>query len=415
MPNKVAVIGLGFVGLPLVQLLIKKNNDVIGIETDVSKINFLSQGKSYLSDLSDKEVGEIINSGCFHPTSNYQKIKEAKNIIICVPTPLRNRQPDLSYVTAAVEAMVPYIQEETLIILESSTYPGTTEKLLQPLLEKAGFAIGKNIYLAYSPERIDPGNTILTLETIPKVVSGVTEPCLKRIQQFYSDIFKTTVPVSSPSVAEFTKILENSQRLINISFMNEVNLIANKMNINMWEAIEAAKTKPVGFTPYYPGPGIGGHCIPIDPFYLSWVGMQEGIHLSMIHQAGVINELMPYRVVNEIMNYLKVLGKENGTVGIIGLTYKKDVNDLRESPAWKVTEILGEKNVCVRVYDPYFANADAFDRFNLTAEELETLDLTVILVDHSNIDWDLVVNNSKQIIDTRNITKDYHSKNIKRI
>lgn len=414
MPNKVAVIGLGFVGLPLVQLLVKKNYEVIGIDTDETKITTLLQGQSYLSDLSNEDVSELVQSGSFIPTSNYKKIEEVKDIIIAVPTPLHNKEPDLSYIMSALKSMSPYIKKDTLIILESSTYPGTTEKILKPYLEKQGFTVGKDIFLAYSPERIDPGNTILTLETIPKIISGVTEKCSERITNLYNPVFQQLVPVSSPSVAEFTKILENTQRLINISFMNEVNIIANKLNINLWEVIEAAKTKPIGFTPYYPGPGIGGHCIPIDPYYLSWVGKQEGIHLSMIHQAGLINDMMPHRMVKEILNHLQG-DIEKSKIGIIGLTYKKDVNDLRESPALKIAELLAERDIPIRVYDPHLSDDLNFQRFQLTAEDLEELDLTVILVDHSAIDWDFVIKHSKRILDTRNVTKDCDSEKIIRV
>lgn len=413
MPDKVAVIGLGYVGLPLAQLFIKKKYEVIGIDIDEKKINTLKDGKSYLTDIHDEHIEEMLQTHSFYPTSNYEKIEEVRNIIIAVPTPLQNKEPDLSYIMSTLKSMSPHLKKNSLIILESSTYPGTTEKVIKSFMEKQGFTIGKDIFLAYSPERIDPGNKNLTLETIPKIISGVTEHCLKRINQLYRNVFQELVVVSSPSVAEFTKILENSQRLINISFMNEINQLANKLNINLWEAIEAAKTKPVGFTPYYPGPGIGGHCIPIDPYYLSWIGKQEGLHLSLIHQAGIINDLMPYKITNEILNHIVHI--EGPKVGIIGLTYKKDVNDIRESPAWKVTELLAERDIAVHVHDPHFTEQTKFPQFELSEKYLKQFDLTVILVDHSNIDWELVVKHSKKIIDTRNITKNFPSDKIIRI
>lgn len=413
MPDKVAVIGLGYVGLPLAQLFIKKKYEVIGIDIDEKKINTLKDGKSYLTDIHDEHIEEMLQTHSFYPTSNYEKIEEVRNIIIAVPTPLQNKEPDLSYIMSTLKSMSPHLKKNSLIILESSTYPGTTEKVIKSFMEKQGFTIGKDIFLAYSPERIDPGNKNLTLETIPKIISGVTEHCLKRINQLYRNVFQELVVVSSPRVAEFTKILENSQRLINISFMNEINQLANKLNINLWEAIEAAKTKPVGFTPYYPGPGIGGHCIPIDPYYLSWIGKQEGLHLSLIHQAGIINDLMPYKITNEILNHIVHI--EGPKVGIIGLTYKKDVNDIRESPAWKVTELLAERDIAVHVHDPHFTEQTKFPQFELSEKYLKQFDLTVILVDHSNIDWELVVKHSKKIIDTRNITKNFPSDKIIRI
>lgn len=408
MPNKIAVIGLGYVGLPLAQLFIKKKYEVIGIDIAEQKIETLLNKKSYLTDLSDEEISEMMESNLFFPTSDYKKIEAVRNIVIAVPTPLQNKEPDLSYIMSSLDAMSPYIQKETLIILESSTYPGTTEQIIKPFIEKRGFTIGKDIFLAYSPERVDPGNKQLTLEKIPKIISGVTEHCLERIDMLYRNFFEKLVSVSSPRVAEFTKILENSQRLINISFMNEINLVANKLKINLWEAIEAAKTKPFGFTAYYPGPGIGGHCIPIDPYYLTWVAKQAGIHLSLIHQAGVINDMMPYTVANEIIDHVDQ-EKENFKIGIIGLTYKKDVNDFRESPAWRIAEILTERNFSVYVYDPFYTDDGTFQRFRLTEDDLRKLDLTIILVDHSTIDWDFVVKNSKKIFDLKNVTAKFSS------
>ncbi|PYZ97571.1 UDP-N-acetyl-D-glucosamine dehydrogenase [Alteribacter lacisalsi] len=417
MSEQTAVIGLGFVGVPLVQLLLSKDHSVIGVDTDPSKIHALLRGKSYLSDLSDQDIQAMKNTERFFPTTDFSCLSKARTVIICVPTPLRNREPDLSYVEAAVTSAMPHLKKGTLVILESSTYPGTTEGLLKPLLEKNGFSIGTDLYLAYSPERIDPGSKLLSLASIPKVISGVTPACLSRIHKIYDGIFQQTVPVSSPSVAEFTKILENSQRLINISFMNEVNLIANKLNIDLWESIEAAKTKPIGFTPYYPGPGIGGHCIPIDPFYLSWVARQHGLHLSMIEQAGAINDIAPYQTSRAITTYLSEQGIDPAAakVGVIGVTYKKDVNDVRESPALKVADILKSRCRSVKVHDPVYEGPLDFDRFDLTERALKAFDLTVILVDHKAVDWAQAVAHSNRVFDTRNITRQFSDPKIKRV
>lgn len=408
--QSIAVIGLGFVGLPLSQLFVKKGHKVFGIDVDQQKISQLHKKTSYLTDLQDADVAEMMDSGRFIPTDDFSHIKEVQAIIICVPTPLINKEPDLSYVRSAIRDITPFLQKDQLIVIESSTYPGTTEEMIKPMLEKLPFTLGKNLYLGYSPERIDPGNDLLSIETIPKVISGVTDECLSQLKNLYSTVFQELVPVSSPRVAEFTKMLENSQRLINISFINEINLLANKMKINLWEVIEAAKTKPVGFTPYYPGPGVGGHCIPVDPFFLTWVGMREGVPLTMIHHAGFINELIPHFITNHVVNQLEQLSiaLEEAHVGVIGITYKKDVNDIRESAALKVVQLLLERQIKVSVCDPVFKGTlpNQLSRFEITEEECRQFALLLILVDHSQMNWDDVVRFGSRIIDTRNVITD---------
>jgi UDP-N-acetyl-D-glucosamine dehydrogenase len=404
----VAVIGLGFVGLPLAQLFATKGYHVTGIDIDQGKINMLLSGKSYISDLSDQEIADMINSGKLDVTSDYAATGNVDVIIICVPTPLRNREPDLSYIIQSVKQLKPYLKKGQLLVLESSTYPGTTEEYVKPLIENDELKIGETFFLGYSPERIDPGNKTVSIADIPKIVSGVSHRCQEKIKQLYDAVFTQTVPVTSPRVAEFVKMLENSQRLINISFINEVNVLANKMNVNLWEVIEAAKTKPVGFIPYYPSAGIGGHCIPVDPFFLAWVGLREGVPLTMIHQAGFINEMIPHFIVNRVTQVLsdKNISSQHAHVGVIGLTYKKDVNDIRESASLKVIELLHDRKIKVSVYDPVYEGELPFDlqTFTLAPKDLNKFEIVLILVDHTGIDWNEVVRNSRCVIDTRNVT-----------
>ncbi len=412
----VAIIGLGFVGLPLACLFSRKGYRIIGIDIDSDKTEQLLNKKSYLSDIEDQEIAEMVDSGRFTVTSDFRAVEGVNCIIICVPTPLHNREPDLSYITSVAKSIAPHLQPQQLIVLESSTYPGTTEQLVKPLVENSLLKVGENLFLGYSPERIDPGNKTISIEDIPKVVSGVTKECLKKVEQLYGSVFKRVVPVSSPGVAEFTKMLENSQRLINISFINEVNFLAKKLNINLWAVIEAAKTKPMGFTAYYPGVGIGGHCIPVDPFFLSWVGMREGVPLTMIQSAGLINEIMPHFIVSQVVQQLSKLQvqSDSAKIGVIGLTYKKDVNDIRESAALKVIELMANKQMLVSVYDPVYQGVipHGVERFVLAPDSLAKFDVTLILVDHSNIPWDVVIQHSKCVIDTRNVTGHSEAKHI---
>jgi len=404
----VAVIGLGFVGLPLVHLFLSGDYQVIGIDIDPAKVNMIQQKKSYISDMQDSDLAAMMDSGRLTVTTDYEAVNQADAIIICVPTPLRNKEPDLTYIFHAVQQMKPHLKEGQLLVLESSTYPGTTEDYVKPLIEDDHLKVGSNFYLGYSPERIDPGNKTMSIAEMPKIISGTTPACLERLQELYNSVFVKTVPVSSPRVAEFVKMLENSQRLINISFINEVNLLANKMDVNLWEVIEAAKTKPVGFTPYYPSAGIGGHCIPVDPFFLAWIGMREGVPLTMIHQAGLINEMMPHFIVNRAAQILteKQIPFTEAKIGVIGLTYKKDVNDIRESASLKVIELLQDRRMKVSVYDPIFRGELPFEEvgtFSLDPVTLQSFDLVMILVDHSGMDWEHVAQYSQCIIDTRNV------------
>lgn len=407
--DRIAIIGLGYVGLTLANLCIEKDFEVIGIDLDENKIQTLKSGKTYLSDVSDQKVKTMLESNKFTVTMNYAEIRHAGTVIICVPTPIKNKEPDLSYVTLATTKITDHLQKDQLIILESSTFPGTTDEIIHPILKKNGFQIGHDLFLAYSPERVDPGNKEYLLHQIPKVVSGVTEKCLQKVQSLYKRIFDRVISVTNTRTAEFVKMLENSQRFINISFVNEMNIIATKIGVDIWEVIEAAKTKPFGFTPYYPGPGVGGHCIPVDPFYLTWLGMKESFPLTMIHQADLINDLMPHFVVSRVAEELAKKNKDvnQSKIGIIGLTYKKDVNDVRESPSLKVINLLRDfYGVDVYAYDPLIKNASEFaNPFTITYADIQKLDIVVILVDHANVPWDKVVEYSKLILDTRNVIK----------
>lgn len=403
----VAVIGLGYVGLPLVRLLIDKGYQVTGIDIDEGKIKALLAGKSYLSDFTDQEIDRLMQGGHFLPTGDYREVEKAEYILICVPTPLEEKKPDLTAVKAVLRSLQVHLHEGQTVILESSTYPGTTEEVVKPILEESGLMVGEKIFLGYSPERIDPGNRAYPLEKIPKVISGVTGACLTKVEALYGSLFEETVPVSSPRTAEFVKMLENSQRLVNISLMNELNMLARRLRIDLWEAIEAAKTKPYGFTPYYPGTGAGGHCIPVDPLYLVWAAMKEGMRLTLIEEADRINDFTPHFVAAGAAELLRQAGAPSpAKVGVIGMTYKKDVNDIRESSALKVVHLLQERGLDVWAYDPvYTAEIPGVRRLPLGEESLRSCDLTLILVDHSGIPWEDVVRWSRLVFDTRNVTK----------
>ncbi|MDU7475246.1 MAG: nucleotide sugar dehydrogenase [Paenibacillus macerans] len=407
----IAVIGLGYVGLPLASLFLQNGHTVYGIDVDASKIAKLTNLQSYLSDFTSKEIRTMFAGGRFHVSGSFSAISKADAVILCVPTPLdRNFQPDLTYVHGAMKNALPYLRKGQLVVLESSTYPGTTEEELLPMIESTGFVVGQTIFLAYSPERIDPGPDQKELHLIPKVLGGVTEKCTETAKAVYESIFDRVVIVSSPRVAEFTKLLENCQRLINISFMNELAVLCEKMNINLWEAIEAASTKPYGFTPYYPGPGIGGHCIPVDPLYLQWKAKQYGEDSKFIELAHKVNESMPEYVVQKVIQRLsanKPLAECK--VFVFGVTYKKDVNDLRESSALPIVQKLMEAGMTVNFHDPYIDRIEIggriFDGVALTKRNIQKHDCVLILTDHSSISYESLASFSPLVFDTRNATK----------
>ncbi|WP_019638555.1 nucleotide sugar dehydrogenase [Paenibacillus fonticola] len=407
----IAIIGLGYVGLPLAGLFLSQGHTVYGIDVDSSKILKLENRQSYLSDFSSKEIRALFADGRFHVSDSFSEAGKTKAIIICVPTPLDgNSNPDLTYIKKAITHMLPYVQKGHLIVLESSTYPGTTEEELKPMLESTGLAVGKDIFLAYSPERIDPGPKHLPLQNIPKVLSGVSEACTALAKSVYESIFRRIVVVSSPRVAEFTKLLENCQRLVNISFMNELAILCEKMDIDLWEAIDAASTKPYGFTSYYPGPGIGGHCIPADPLYLQWKARQYGSDLQFIQLAHEVNKSMPDYIVERVSQSLvKSKPLRDSSVLVLGVTYKKDLNDLRESPSLTIIEKLLNLGIKINFHDPFIPQIQIAERqiegIPLTKRNIQQHDCVLILTDHSSIPYDSLTAIAGLIIDTRNATK----------
>ncbi|HHY22316.1 MAG TPA: nucleotide sugar dehydrogenase [Bacilli bacterium] len=409
-PYKIGIIGLGYVGLPLAQLFIKQNQIVYGVDIDEVKINQLKQRKSYLSDLSDKDIDEMFTKGTFFVNHSFSVLKKVDAIIICVPTPLTSDySPNLEYVRKALELSLPFMKKGQLIVLESSTYPGMTEEEICPLIESQGLKIGEDIFVAFSPERIDPGQQTYKLEEIPKVIGGVTEKCAKFSQSVYETIFEKVVIVSSPKVAEMCKLVENTQRLINISFMNELAILCEKMKINLWEVIDAASTKPFGFIPYYPGPGIGGHCIPVDPLYLDWKAKKYGFETKFIQLAHKMNEEMPNYIVDRVKKHLPKQLNE-ASILVIGIAYKKDVNDARESAALSIIERLHEKGAKVHYHDPYISEIKVSDRqftsTSLSPNILNQVDCTLILTDHSKLPYENIVRHSPLVIDTRNATRE---------
>ena len=404
--RKVAVIGLGYVGLPLCRLFLKHNFEVYGIDIDDRKVQALLRRESYLSDLSSDEIESMFADNRFHVSQSFEPIPDADHVLICVPTPLdQNKQPDLSFVKNAVQTLVPYLRPNHLIVLESSTYPGTTEEVLLPLLSSTGLKVGEDFYLAYSPERINPGEK-MALEHIPKVVGGVTSSCTERAKALYGLVFKQVVTVSSPKVAEMAKLLENSQRFINVSFINELAMTSEKMDVDLWEAIAAASTKPYGFMPYYPGPGAGGHCIPVDPIYLLWKSKMAGGNAEFIELAGKINDRMPHYVTERIIKCLPDSKDVSEChVLIVGVAYKKNVNDVRESPVLTVMNNLLEKGAHVSFHDPFISKLQLskgeFHSVPLSPEFVQKQDCVAILTDHDGINYELLVQQAQKIFDAR--------------
>ncbi|ANY66214.1 UDP-N-acetyl-D-glucosamine dehydrogenase [Paenibacillus sp. BIHB 4019] len=405
---KIGIIGLGYVGLPLAKLFLEGGNTVYGIDADERKINMLMKYQSYLSDFKRTDIRKLFSKNSFHVSTKFDVIEKVDVIILCVPTPLdEQHQPDLSYVIGAAQSSLPYLHRGQLIVLESSTFPGTSEERLKPMLESTGLLVGKDISLAYSPERIDPGSK-WELEQIPKVVGGVTPSCTAYAKQVYGSVFNEVVLVSSPRVAEMTKLLENCQRYLNISFMNSLLKLSEELDINLWEAIEAAGTKPFGFTKYYPGPGVGGHCIPVDPLYLLWKAREHHMDLPFIDLCHQVNEDMPGYIVGRVAKSLQPKALKECSVLVIGVTYKKDVNDMRESVALPIMEHLLQAGVKLGYFDPYVKalkiGETVLHSTPLTARKMKNYDCTLILTDHSNIPYELLVAHTPIVIDTRNAT-----------
>jgi len=417
--NKTAVlgvIGLGYVGLPLAVEKAKAGYKTIGFDMQEKKVHMVNEGQNYIKDIIDSDLKEVVDKGLLRATPDFSFVKDVDTICICVPTPLDiYQQPDLSYVKNSTENVAKYLHPGMLIVLESTTYPGTTEELVKPILEKkSGLKCGQDFFLAFSPERIDPGNPWYKMRNTPKVVGGVTPDCTEVASYLYRSIIQGKVhPVSSPKVAEMEKIYENVFRYTNIALANEIAILCHKMGIDFWEVIEAAKTKPYGFMAFYPGPGIGGHCIPLDPFYLAWKAREYNYHTRLIELAGEINRYMPEYVVERTAKILSQRFKKslNGAkVLLLGVAYKKDIDDLRESPALEVIKKLEEEKAIVSYYDPYIPkfinNGKEYKSLKeLTAKEIKEKDIVIITTAHSKVDYDVVVKNAKAVLDTRNVIK----------
>ena len=418
---KVGIVGLGYVGLPLAVEFAKAGFDITGIDVLQSKIDALNAGRSYVQDVPTEAFRPHVEAGRFRATTDFSVVKDLDTVNIAVPTPLRKtKDPDMSYVVAAAEEVAKYAHPGLLVILESTTYPGTTEELLLPLLEKNGLKVGENFFLCFSPERVDPGNPKYQTKNIPKVVGGITPACTEMGALFYGQALDHVVPVGSTSVAEMVKLLENTFRMINIGLVNELALMCERMGINVWEVIDAAATKPFGFMPFYPGPGLGGHCIPIDPFYLSWKTKQAGIEARFIELAGYINGQMPHFVVDKVQNALNEHTKpvKGSHVHVAGVAYKRDIDDVRESPALDVILLLEKRGARVTYSDPYVASI-RLDGRQMNATDLlpsaAEADCVVIVTDHAGFDYRGLVDASKLIVDTRNALKKFRSDKIVRL
>ncbi len=419
----VGIIGLGYVGLPLGLEFIESGFKVVGFDIDQKKIPVLKAGKSYIKHINGNRIQKAVDTGRFDVTSEFSRLSEADAIIICVPTPLdEHREPDMSYIVDTAETIQKYLRPGQLVTLESTTYPGTTEEILLPLFESAPsvsrltsdvsrFTVGKDFFLAFSPEREDPNNPNYTTKTIPKVIGGVTPDCLEVSKALYDAVLDQTVAVSSPRAAEATKLLENIYRSVNIALVNELKMVFHRMDIDIWEVINAASTKPFGYHPFYPGPGLGGHCIPIDPFYLTWKAREYEINTKFIELAGEINTYQPYYVVTRTMDILNDHGKslKGSKILLLGAAYKKNIDDMRESPSLKLIEILRSKGAEVDYNDPYVPKLPATRKYNydmnsveLTKENLTKYDLILLSTDHDDYDYEFLIQNSKLVVDTRN-------------
>lgn len=419
---KIAVVGLGYVGLPLAVEFAKKGFRVLGIDIDKDRISHIKRKESYISDISTKELKQVIASGRFSASSNFKTLREFDAIIICVPTPLKRKyHPDISYIKQAVNSIAKNIKRDSLIVLESTTYPGTTEDVILPLLESKGLKCGKDFYLAFSPERIDPGNTKYPVRKIPKVIGGVTQEATELTAALYISIIDKVVPVSSARVAEAVKLLENTFRLINIGLIDELAMMTHKMNIDIWEVIEAAKTKPFGFMAFYPGPGVGGHCIPKDPLYLYWKAKHYGFRSRFIKLASDIITYMPEYVIERVISLLENENKKLNKIKVlaIGVTYKKDVKDLRKSPALDIIDAFEKRDIKVSYYDPLIPylrlNHINLKSINLNKQRLSKFDCVIIATDHSALDYGFILKHSKLIFDTRNVYKNVTDKKIVRL
>jgi UDP-N-acetyl-D-glucosamine dehydrogenase len=418
---RVGVVGLGYVGLPLAVEFANAGFEVTGIDVQQAKVDEINAGTSYIQDVPSAEIQKLVKAGKLRATTDFSVVAELDTIDICVPTPLRKtKDPDMSFIVAATEQIAKYTHPGMLVILESTTYPGTTEEVVVPALERDGLKVGSEFFVCFSPERVDPGNPKFHTSNIPKVIGGTTAACTRVGAMFYSQALETVVPVSSTTVAEMVKLLENTFRMINIGLVNEMALMCDRMGIDVWEVIDAAATKPFGFMPFYPGPGLGGHCIPVDPFYLSWKTKQAGIEARFIELAGYINGQMPHFVVDKVQDALNDHTKplKGSHVHILGMAYKRNIDDMRESPALDVAHLLMQRGALVTYSDPFVPSV-RLDGTELHAiepmEASRAADCVVIVTDHTGVDYNKIVDNSKLVVDTRNVLKGVTSEKVVRL
>ncbi|WP_282173983.1 nucleotide sugar dehydrogenase [Cytobacillus firmus] len=415
----IGVVGLGYVGLPLAVEKAKAGFKVIGFDVQAARVEEVNMGINYIGDVVDEDLKDMVKGRKLEATTDYQRIQEVDAVAICVPTPLDvYQQPDTSYVESSAKEIAKYAHEGMLVVLESTTYPGTTEEIVKPALEERGLKTGETVFVAYSPERVDPGNKQFKTKNTPKVVGGITANCTEVAAALYRNVLEGDVfEVSSPAIAEMEKIFENTFRHINIALANEMAILCDRMGIDVWEVIDAAKTKPYGFMAFYPGPGLGGHCIPIDPFYLTWKAREYNYHTRLIELAGEINNSMPEFVVNRAMHLLNEDGKalRGSKVTLLGVAYKKDIDDVRESPVLKIIELLDAQGADYKVVDPYVKSFKScntrVETVELTKELLNDSDLVLVTTDHSDFDYEMIARESKSIFDTRNAMKDVQKPN----
>ena len=419
---RIGVIGLGYVGLPLATEFAKTGFQVTGFEIDAKRVGILNSGRSYIQDVPSPEVRDLVRAGRLHGTLDFNELKAMDAIEICVPTPLRKtRDPDVSYILGAVQEIKPRLRRGQLVVLESTTYPGTTDELVRPILEENGLRVGKDFFLAFSPERIDPGNPKYHTRNIPKVVGGTTPNCRHVVSTLYSTVFEQVVPVTSTQVAETVKLLENTYRSVNIGLVNEIALMCDKLSINVWEVIDAAATKPFGFMPFYPGPGLGGHCIPIDPFYLSWKARQSGFEARFIELAGQVNGSMPYHVAKRVTEALNSRRRSvrGARILLLGVAYKANIDDVRESPSLDLMEILEKEGAHVSYSDPHVPtlhHGGALMRsVPFRAGTLRRFDCVVIATAHRAFDFSLVSRYARAIVDCRNALKGRRTRGVVRL
>jgi UDP-N-acetyl-D-glucosamine dehydrogenase len=408
---RVGVVGIGYVGLPMMVAAAECGFTVTGIDVSESRVSQVSSGNSYIEDVPDLVLGPLVKTGKISATLDYSVVGQLDIVVVCVPTPVtKNKEPDLTPLEAAISSLTPHLRRDQLIVLQSTTFPGTTEEVVLPKIEDLGFQAGKDFYLAFAPERIDPGNKQFSIRNVTKVVGGVTPVCTQMASAFFSAFVEDVKTVSSPKIAEMTKLLENIFRSVNIALVNELAMFCNRVDIDIWEVIEATSTKPFGFMPFYPGPGVGGHCVPVDPFYLAWKAKEQDFYVNFIQLAAEINENMPRYVVSRIMDALSDLGKplKGAKLLAVGVAFKENVSDFRNSPAVRVIELLAERGAQVAFSDCHvpaiYVSGHNMESVALSANMLQTYDAVVILANHSGCDLEEIVENSQVVIDTRNAT-----------